>query len=167
MLSGSEGGDACLGCEQHLVHDGLGGLRVLLKVVGEGLAYGLIDSACHFAVAEFGFGLSFKLGFGHLDADYGGEAFAEVFAAYFYFVLGYGFGGGVLGILFQHAGKGCAEAGVVGTALVGVDVIDVGLYFFLEGGVVGQGHLDGDAGFLRLNVDDVGNEGVRPSCSSM
>ncbi len=46
---------------------------VLLQIVAQGFAHGLLHGAGHLAVAQFGFGLSFELRFGHFDGDDGGR----------------------------------------------------------------------------------------------
>ena len=52
---------------------------MLLKIVGQGFAHGLLHGSRHLAVAQLGLGLSLKLRLCHLDGDDSGEAFAEVF----------------------------------------------------------------------------------------
>ena len=76
------GGDAGLGGQQALVADRLGGLGILFEELAEELAEQRVDDAFDFAVAELGFGLAFELRMGHAAADDGGEAFAEVLAAW-------------------------------------------------------------------------------------
>lgn len=76
-------------------------------------AYGLVYGAAHFVVAQFGLGLSFKLGLGHLHRDDGDEAFSEIFTRNFHLGFFEGLGAGVFGIFFQYAGKGHAETGFV------------------------------------------------------
>ena len=66
-LAGLAGSDTCRGSQNHLVAYLLCLLRVLLKIVGESLAHGLLHSTCHLRVAEFRLGLSLKLRFSHLD----------------------------------------------------------------------------------------------------
>ena len=54
---------------------------VLFQVHGKRFAYGLLYRSCHFAVSKFGFGLSFKLWLGNLDAYDCCKSFAEVLTA--------------------------------------------------------------------------------------
>ena len=68
--------------KQALVADRLGGLRVLFEELAEVLAEERVDDAFDFAVAELGLGLAFELRMGHAATDDGGEAFAEIFAAW-------------------------------------------------------------------------------------
>ena len=65
----------------HLVENGAGLLGVLLDVRLERFAPDLLDDAVDFAVAELGLGLTLELRLGHLHADDGRQAFAEVVAA--------------------------------------------------------------------------------------
>ena len=53
---------------------------MLLKIVGQGFAHGLLHGSRHLAVAQLGLGLSLKLRLCHLDGDDSGEALTEVFA---------------------------------------------------------------------------------------
>src|SRR5699024_9174287 len=52
--------------------------RVALQPVTELLGHGRVDVAASLGVAEFGFGLTFKLWFGQFHRDDGGEAFTNV-----------------------------------------------------------------------------------------
>src|SRR3712207_8930472 len=62
------------------------------------------------------------------SGDHGGEAFAEVFAGNLDLGLLDLLGNlrVAVGIVLQHTGEGLAETRHVGTALDGVDVVDVG-----------------------------------------
>ena len=80
---------------------------------------------CDFAVAQLGLGLAFELRVGELDADDGGQAFADVVAAH---RLG---SSSLSSLLFfaycvDRAGQGRPEAAEVRAALDGVDVVGVG-----------------------------------------
>ena len=132
---------------------------MLFQVVGEGFAYGLVDGAADFAVAQLGLGLSLELGFGHFDGDDGDEAFAEVFARYFHFGFFELLGAGVFGVLLEDAGQCGAESGFVRSAFLGVDVVDVGMEVLAVAGVIHDGALDGHAGFFGVQVDDVVEQG--------
>ena len=155
-LAGLAGGLAGAGGEDDLVDDGVGLGGMLLEVVFEHLADGLVDGAAHLGVAELGLGLALELGFGDLDGDDGGETLAEVVAGNLY--LGFLQQTATVGIVLQRAGETAAEAGEVGAALVGVDVVHVGVEVLAVAGVVLHGDLDGDAFALALDVDGVGHE---------
>ena len=55
---------------------------VFLEVRAEFLVDDGVDDALDLAVAELGLGLAFELRVGHLDADDGGQAFADVVAGH-------------------------------------------------------------------------------------
>ena len=159
-LAGLTGGDTCGGGEDDLLANLLGFLRMLLKIVGEGFANGLLHGTGYFRVAEFRLRLTFKLWLGNLDGDDGGEAFTEVFTGDFYLGLldvlrddGVG-----IGIGLQRARQGHAETREMGTAFDGVDVVDVGVDVLRVIGVIHDGNLDGDALFFGLQIDDVVEE---------
>ena len=57
---------------------------MLLQIVRQSLANGLLHRTGHLAVAELGLGLALKLRFGHLNRYNGGETLAEVFAGNLY-----------------------------------------------------------------------------------
>ena len=44
---------------------------MLLQIVAQSLAYGLLNSSCHLAVTQLGLGLSLELRLSHLDGDNG------------------------------------------------------------------------------------------------
>ena len=100
---------------------------MLLKVVCQGFAHGLLHGAGHFAVAELGLCLTLELRFCHLDGYYCGESFTEVFARNLHFRLLDVLRDGGVGICvcLQGACQCHAESGEVGSAFYGVDVIDV------------------------------------------
>ena len=131
---------------------------MLLQIVGQGFAYGLVDGAAHFAVAQLRLGLSFKLGFGYLDGDDGDEAFAEVLARDFDFGFFQLLGAGVFGIFLQYTGQCGAEAGFVRTTFLRVDVVHVGMQVLAIARVIHDGALDGYAGLFGVQVDDVVEE---------
>ena len=82
---------------------------MLLKIVGERLAHGLVHRAGYFRITQTRLGLAFKLRFGHFNRDYGGQSFAEVFAGNLYFCLFYLFGSRLFGIFLQDTSDGLAE----------------------------------------------------------
>ena len=63
-------------------------MRVFLQVVGQSLAYGLLNGACNLGIAQLGLGLSLELWFCDLDRDNCRKTFTEVLAAYLDLVLG-------------------------------------------------------------------------------
>ncbi len=148
---------ACRGGQHHLLADEACLLRVLLQVVGQRFAHGLVHGAGDLAVAQLRLCLSLELGLGHLDAYDGRQALAEVLAGNLnlrllnllrYLRVG-------IGIFLQRARQGHAEAHQVRTALDGVDVVHIGVDVLRVVGVVHHGHLDGHALLLGLQVDDV------------
>ena len=156
-LAGLAGCDAGRSGQHHLFAYQLGLLRVLLQVVGQCFAYSLLYGAGHFRVAQLRLGLSLELRLGHLDADDSGQALAEVLTGYLYLGLFYllrdvGVG---IGVFLQRAGQRHAEAYQVGTALDGVDIVDVGVDILRIVRIVHHGHLDGYALLLGLQVDDI------------
>ena len=154
------GGDTRCGGQYHLVANKFGLLGMFFQIIAKGLAYGLLNGTRHFAVAQLGFGLAFKLRLGHLDGDNGGKSFAEVFACYFnlrfFYLLGYN--RVVVGVGFERTRKGHAETRKVGTAFNGVDVVHIRVYVLAVIGVIHHSHLDGDVLFLRFKVDNVVEE---------
>ena len=100
---------------------------MLLQVVAEGLAHGLLHGTRHLAVAQLGLGLALKLRLCHLDGDDCGETLAEVLARYLYlrFLYLLGYGGVGIGVCLQRAREGHAETREVRAALYGVDIVDV------------------------------------------
>ena len=155
-LAGLAGGLARAGGEDDLVHDGVSLVGVLFEVVLQHLADGLVDGAAHLGVAELGLRLALELGFGHLDADDGREAFAEVVAGDLH--LGLLQQAATVGVGLQRARQARAEAGEVGAALVGVDVVDVGVQVLAVACVVLHGYLYRDAFALALDVYGLGHE---------
>ncbi len=114
--------------------------RVLLEELAELAVDRLLDQALDRRVAELGLGLTLELRVGQLDRDHRGQPLAHVVA------------GEVLVFLFEQAfaarvgveraGQRRAEAGEVGAALVGVDVVGEAEDRFLVGGVPLHRHLD-------------------------
>ena len=131
----------------------LASFGMLLEVIGEHAAHGLGYGLGHLLVAELGLGLAFELGLHDLDADDGGEAFAEVVSADVELELVEH--ARCVGILLQGVGQSTAEAAEVGAAFVGVDVVDVAVEALVERGVVDHRHFDRDVVYFSFDVDDV------------
>ena len=127
--------------------------RVLLEVLAEFAVDDLLDQAADRRVAEFGLGLALELGVVQLDRDHRGQPLAHVLA------------GEVVVFLFQQPfvarvgvqgpGQRRAEAGEVGAALVGVDVVGEAEDRLLVGGVPLHRDLDLALLFAALEVDDL------------
>ena len=113
---------AGLGGEHHLVDDNLRFLRMLLEIVAQSLADGLLHYSHHLVVAEFGLGLTLKLGLGHLHRNDSRQTVAEILfreldLEFLEHLV-------VVGIFLEGCGQTAAEAGEVGSALDCVDVVD-------------------------------------------
>ena len=148
----------CCGCQNHLVHDDFRLVGVLLQVVAESFAYGLLDCTSHFAVAKLCLGLAFELGLCHLHADNGCQTFAEVLAGNLNMVLGkflQFLHALFLGIALQCACQGGAETLKVSTTLYGVDVVYIGVQVLGITSVVHDGYLDGYSLLFGVQVDDI------------
>src|SRR5690606_22313452 len=81
QFAGLAGGFAGLHGGLRLADDQLGDLRVQLQPVLQLFAQHVLDNPLNFAVAELFLGLTFKLGVADLDADNGGQPFADVITA--------------------------------------------------------------------------------------
>ena len=125
---------------------------MFFQVIRERLAHGLVHRAAHLAVAQLGLGLPFELRLGHLHGNHRREPFAEVLAGDFHLGLFQLLGAGVFGVFLEHAREGCAETGLVRAALLGVDVVHVGMQAFAVARVVHDGALDGRAAFFGVEV---------------
>ena len=111
----------------------------------------LLDQAADRRVAEFGLGLALELGVVQLDRDHRGQPLAHVLAAeVVVFLLEQAF---VAGVGVQGPGQGGAEAGEVGAALVGVDVVGEAEDRLLVGAVPLHRHLDLALLLLALEED--------------
>jgi len=119
QITGLAGGVTGAGRGQVLLHNGAGGLGVLLQKRLEGLADNLLHIGLHLGVHQFDLGLAFKLWVGVLDADQGGESFAGIFTG----EVGVGFfeQAGFAGVIVDHAGEGHAQTGQVCAAIHRVD----------------------------------------------
>ena len=128
---------------------------MLFQIISECFAYGLIDRTAHFVVAQLRLGLSFKLGFGHFHGNNGNQSFAEVLTGDFNLGFFQLFGASVFGIFLQHTGQCRAETGLVRTAFLGVDVVDVGMQVFPIACVIHHGAFDGHARLLGIQINDI------------
>ncbi len=115
----------------------------------------LVDDALHdplnVGVAQFGFGLTFKLGVGQAHTDDRGDPLADVVTLQAGALLGQVVGAGV-GV--DRAGQRRAEAAEVGTALDGVYTVGEGEDVFGVAVGVLHGHLDADAVLLLAEEND-------------
>ena len=139
--------------QNHLLHDGAGILRILLQILRQCLAHGLIHSGRNLVVAELGFGLTLKLRLRNLHRNYGRQTLAEVVTTDLKLELGEH--ARIVGILLQCAGQGTTETREVGTTLDRIDVVYIRVYVLRERVVVLHGHLDGHALRLGVEVDDL------------
>ena len=125
--------------------------RVLLEELAELAVDGLLDQALDRRVAELGLGLALELGVLELDRDHRGQPLADVVAGeVLVFLLEQALAARV-GV--QRPGQRRAEAGEVGAALVGVDVVGEAEDRFLVGGVPLHRDLDLAVVGLALEVD--------------
>ena len=150
------GGDARFGREHHLGHDDARFVGMLLEVVREHFTHNAVYRTRYLAVAQLRLRLAFKLGLHHFDADYGSQAFAEVVTGNLNLFLRED--SGLVGVLLQRTRECATEAGEVRTALVGVDVVDVGMNILGVGRVVGHRNLNRNALNFALHVHGLGNE---------
>ena len=126
--------------------------RVLLEELAQLAVDGLFDQALDRRVAEFGLRLALELRVLELDRDHRGEALADVVAGQvLVFLLEQPLAAGV-GV--QRPGQRRAEAGEVGAALVGVDVVGEAEDRFLVGGV--PLHRDLDLAVVGLALEEDG-----------
>ncbi len=133
-----------------LVDDLAGDLGVAVEKGAEALVDEGLDGAGDVGV-ELALGLAFELGLREFDGDDDDEAFADVVAGEAFLVVleeAEGFAGGVDG-----AGEGGFEAGEMGAAVDGVDVVGEGEDGLGVGVVVLEGDLHGDVVALGLHVD--------------
>src|SRR5699024_9820843 len=106
-------------------------------------------------VAQFSFGLAFELGFGQFDRNDGGQTFANVLIGeVIVFIAQEMF---IAGVPVDQRSQCTAEAFFVGTTLVGVDGVGIGVYRFGVCGGPLHGHFNGHAkiGVFLLEGNDV------------
>ena len=156
-------GYTCLCSEDHFLNDTLGVVGVLFEVVLQRLGYGGVHHAGYLGVAEFGFCLTFELRLCDLDGDHCRQSFAEIVGVdgrVAVFVLEFGFLEHltVLSVLLHDACERSAEACDVCTALYGVDIVDVGVYVFVEVGVVDHCYLNRRAVLVGIEVNNLADE---------
>ena len=148
----------CSSSKNHFVHNQFRFLRVFLQIVGECFTHGLVHSTHHLAIAEFCFGLSFKLRFSYLHANHRRETFAEVLTCDFDFRLLNLLLRRFFRILFQHTRHRRAETREVSTTFDGVDVVDVRMKVFRIACVVNNRNFHGDTLFFRVDVNHIRDE---------
>src|SRR5699024_1218062 len=128
---------------------------VALQPVTELLGHGRVDVAASLGVAEFGFGLTFKLWVGQFHRDDGGEAFTNVITGeVFVFVTQ-----DLLfaGVPVDQRGQRTTEAFFVGTTLVRINGVRILVHRFgVRGGPL-HGHFDGHSqvGVFSIERDDI------------
>ena len=129
---------------------------MFLQIIAQGFADGLIHGTRYFVITQLGFCLTFKLRFGHLDRNNGGQSLAEVIALDFDFCLLQQLG--ILGIFLQCTRQTTTETGEVRTTFYGINVIDIRENTFVVGSIIGHGHLDRNALLLRYDMDNILNQ---------
>ena len=144
--------------EDDFVDNGLGLPWVFFEVSLQHIRNGLAHRRRNFRVAELGFGLALELRFRHLDADDGGQSLTEVIGADVEFELVQHAAG--LCVLLQCQRQTTAETGEVRTALVGIDVVDVGEKVLRKGRVVRHRYFNGYSIALAADVNHFRNEGL-------
>ena len=101
---------------------------MFLQIIGQRLAYSLLNRTSHLAVTQLGLRLTLELRLSHLHADDRCETFAEVLTADFNLLLLQLLRNlVVVSILLQHTCQGCTESLQVRTTFDGVDVVYVGV----------------------------------------
>ena len=128
---------------------------MFLQIVGECFTHSLVHSTHHLTVTELRLGLTLKLRFCHLHADYGSETFTEVFTRDFNLRLFNLLLSGLFCILLQHTRHRRAETSKVSTSFDGVDIVDVRVEIFRITSVVDNRHFYRDAFLLRVDVDHI------------
>ena len=150
-FSGLFGSFSCPGGHQSLFHDALGNRGILLEIIGQLFIGHAVHQGTHKGVAQLGLGLTLELGLGQLDRNDTGKTLAHILAGEILIVL---LQLVVLaGIIVDDAGQRRLEAGLMHTALGGMDVVGEGLHQL----VVAVGVLKGDFGLAvllhRLEID--------------
>ena len=126
---------------------------ILLEIQVELVGAVAVHDAAHLGVAELAFCLAFELGFHDLDREDGGEALEHVVhrerLVQFLLILG------LLEELVDGPGQRVAESGEVGSALLRVDAVDVGVDHLVEAVVVLDADFDLDIVARAVEVDDI------------
>ena len=112
-LAGTRGG-------LRLFNNGAGHLRVLFEEGHQLLGNHRVHQRTHFAVAQLGLGLALELRFLQLDRDNRGQTLARVLALEGLIVLEQLV---FLAVIVEYTGQSSLKAGLVRTALGGVDVV--------------------------------------------
>src|SRR5574344_28138 len=121
-LSGS---GSCSCREDNLFNDQLALSRMLLEVCLESCRSGLRDSRSNFRISKLRLGLALELRLRDLDGYDGRKTFAEIFRSDVALELVQKLV--LFSILLERAAQAHLEAKKVGSALYGVDVVDVGI----------------------------------------
>ena len=149
----------CLGCQSHLIKDGLGLFGMLFEIVRELLPHDGVDDTHHLIVAEFGLGLTFELRLRHLHRDDGRQAFAEVIGRNLHLqFLQLLQQAALLGIGVERTREARAEALEVGTAFNGVNIVDIRVQVLLVLIVVFQSNLYRHTVSLSRDGNRLGDE---------
>src|SRR5262245_25786006 len=130
---------------------------MLLEVDRQPVVHQRLDDAFHLAVAELRLGLPLELRLGHLHADDGGQAFADVVALQALVVLLAQAVAHRVGV--DRPRQRGAEPDEMCAALDRVDVVGEGVDALGVAVVPLHGDLDVDAVARALQVDDVGVDG--------
>ena len=141
------------GCKRHLLHDGAGLLRMLLKIYAQRLADCRLNGSDNLVVAEFCLCLTLELRLQHFYRNNRCQPLSEVgrIDCHLLFLKNLG----VVGIFLQRRRQSAAETRKVRTALDGVDIVDKRIDVFVERRVVGERHLHRDALALGVYINDV------------
>src|SRR5699024_9075185 len=148
-------GHTGLGGEVGFANNGAGRAGVAFQPVAELFVHCRVDVAAGFGVTQFGFGLAFELWFGQLHGDDGGETFTNVVTGEVFVFIAQDLV--FAGVAVDEGGQGATEAFFVGTTLVGVDRVGVGVYRFGVGGGPLHGHFNRHAqlGVFAFKGDDI------------
>ena len=128
--------------------------RVLLEIVAEVLVHHRLDDPLDLGVAQLGLGLPLELRLPHLHVQHAGEPLADVLAgegeAFLLEEVA------PLGDVVDRAGERRLEAGEVGAALVGVDVVHEGEGVLVVPVLVLEGEVHLDVVLRRAEGDRLG-----------
>src|SRR5699024_7066878 len=116
---------------------------VSFKPVAELFGHRRVDVPADLGVAELGLGLAFELGFGNFDRNDGGKTLADVVTGEVFVFVPQDLL--LARVSIDQRGQRPAEAFLVGSTVVGVDRVGVGVNRFGVCGGPLHGHLDGHA----------------------